>query len=251
MRQVSRLFPRFLQNAFPTAKWNEYRTSAVEELLDESFSQPFLSRLGKSGNNRGQRRVISTEGLYMEPGAGARLLELVEQHYTLLYRYGFRLSGSAADAEDLTQQTFLTAQSRLDQLRDPERAKAWLYTILRNHYLKECRHRNCVSIQSLETVAEPACDARDIPVDSERLQQVLNELPEEFRTPLILFYFEEFTYKDIAEQMEVPVGTVMSRLSRAKAFLRSRLATAERAPGSPDASRTNGTATQTEPQWTA
>jgi RNA polymerase sigma-70 factor (ECF subfamily) len=182
----------------------------------------------------------------MEPGAGARLLELVEQHYTLLYRYGYRLTGTAADAEDLTQQTFLTAQSRLDQLRDPERAKAWLCTILRNHYLKERRHRNCIAIQSLETVAEPAFDARDIAVDSERLQQVLNELPEEFRTPLILFYFEEFTYKDIAEQMEVPVGTVMSRLSRAKAFLRSRLAT----PSS-EALKANGTAAHAQPQWTA
>lgn len=188
----------------------------------------------------------------MGPGAGARLLELVEQHYTLLYRFAFRLTGSRADAEDLTQQTFLTAQARLDQLREPERAKAWLCTILRNQYLKECRHRNCVPMQSLETIAEPVFDAREIAFDSERLQQVLNELPEEFRTPLILFYFEEFSYKEVAEQMEVPVGTVMSRLSRAKAFLRSRLATVDRSSLSdPEASHTNGTPTHPKPQWTA
>ena len=60
-------------------------------------------------------------------------------------------------------------------------------------------------------------------IEPQRLQEVLNELPEEFRTPLILFYFEEFSYRDIAEQMEVPLGTVMSRLARAKAHLRSRL----------------------------
>ena len=57
-------------------------------------------------------------------------------------------------------------------------------------------------------------------VDSEALQRVLGELPEVFRTPVILYYFEEFSYRDIAEQMELPIGTVMSRLARAKAHLR-------------------------------
>ena len=60
-------------------------------------------------------------------------------------------------------------------------------------------------------------------VDSAQLQKALDELPELFRSPVILFYFEEFSYRDIAEQMEVPLGTVMSRLARAKAFLRLRL----------------------------
>jgi RNA polymerase sigma-70 factor (ECF subfamily) len=55
------------------------------------------------------------------------------------------------------------------------------------------------------------------------LQQTLDELEEGFRTPLILFYFEEFSYRDIAEQMELPIGTVMSRLARAKAYLRAKL----------------------------
>jgi RNA polymerase sigma-70 factor (ECF subfamily) len=61
------------------------------------------------------------------------------------------------------------------------------------------------------------------PVDPERLQEALNELPEVFRTPIILYYFEEFSYRDIADQMDLPIGTVMSRLARAKAHLRGRL----------------------------
>jgi RNA polymerase sigma-70 factor (ECF subfamily) len=65
------------------------------------------------------------------------------------------------------------------------------------------------------------------PVEPERLQQALNDLPEAFRTPVILYYFEEFSYRDIAGQMEVPLGTVMSRLARAKAFLRGRLLSPE------------------------
>jgi RNA polymerase sigma-70 factor (ECF subfamily) len=55
------------------------------------------------------------------------------------------------------------------------------------------------------------------------LQLALNELPEVFRTPVILYYFEDFSYRDIAEQMDLPLGTVMSRLARAKAYLRERL----------------------------
>jgi RNA polymerase sigma-70 factor (ECF subfamily) len=68
-------------------------------------------------------------------------------------------------------------------------------------------------------------DEAEMPeIDPAKLQQALNELDESFRTPIILFYFEEFSYRDIAEQMELPIGTVMSRLARAKAYLRSRLA---------------------------
>ncbi|MEX1098403.1 MAG: sigma-70 family RNA polymerase sigma factor [Planctomycetales bacterium] len=156
------------------------------------------------------------------------LAELVEQHYVLVYRYAYRLSGSACDAEDLAQQTFLTAQRKLDQLRDPSRAKGWLCAIVRNAYLKDLRTGNGHRAVSLETVAEPAGrEERDTPIDLEELQAAIDELPEEFRAPLVLFYFQEFTYRDIADQMEIPVGTVMSRLARAKQHLRRRLATRE------------------------
>ncbi len=150
--------------------------------------------------------------------------DLVEQHYDLLYRYAYRLSGSAADAEDLAQQTFLTAQTRLGQLRDPQNARAWLCTILRHHYLKMRRPSAGGGFVPLDRIADPADDTPDeLLIESEELQAALNELPEEFRTPIVLFYFGEFSYKQIAEQMDVPVGTVMSRLARAKGWLRKRL----------------------------
>ena len=162
----------------------------------------------------------------MEPGPGAQpLLDLVERHYALLFRYALRLTGSPADAEDLTQQTFLSAQTKLGQLRDPENGRAWLCAILRNVYLKKLRERGPQVIHSLDNVPEPAAGtAYDPPWEQEQLQLVLNELPEEYRSPIILFYFGDFSYKDIAEQMGVPIGTVMSRLARAKAYLRKRLA---------------------------
>jgi len=159
------------------------------------------------------------------PGSGRHVQRLVEEHYASLYRYAYRLSGSSADAEDLTQDTFCQAQLKLGQLRDPSRAKAWLFSILRNAYLHRVRadrHEHFVSLDGLGDLAERLPDPLP-PVEPERLQEVLRELPEVFRTPIILYYFEDFSYRDIAEQMDLPIGTVMSRLARAKAHLRSRL----------------------------
>ena len=156
------------------------------------------------------------------------LSELVETYYALLYRYAFRLSGSAVEAEDLTQQTFLTAQTKIAQLRDPQCVKSWLFTIVRNTFLKNIRSPGTVSTLSLESVVEPAEEfVVEVSLIHQELQTILNELPEEFRNPLILYYFEEFSYKQIAEQMEIPIGTVMSRLARAKKHLRHRLTTVQ------------------------
>jgi RNA polymerase sigma factor (sigma-70 family) len=166
------------------------------------------------------------------PSAGG-LHQLIDAHYETLYRYAYRLSGTAADAEDLVQETFGKALARLPQLREPDRAKAWLFRILRNLYLHKVRDQKRHRVVPLDAVGDlPGREAGEAPdFDPAKLQQALNELDEAFRTPLILFYFEEFSYRDIAEQMELPIGTVMSRLARGKAYLRSRLAPAENADG--------------------
>jgi RNA polymerase sigma-70 factor (ECF subfamily) len=158
-------------------------------------------------------------------GTGRRVQQLVEAFYEPLFRYAFRLSGTSADAEDLTQEAFCKAQLRLHQLRDPDRAKAWLFSILRNAYLHRLRAEAQQREVSLDGVNGLAGPEPDPPPDIEpaRLQAALDELPEQFRTPVILFYFEAFSYREIAEQMEVPIGTIMSRLARAKAYLRTRL----------------------------
>lgn len=152
------------------------------------------------------------------------LTRLVEQHYAPLYRYAYRLCGSSAEAEDLTQQTFLAAAVKWDQLREADRAKSWLFAILRNQYLKGIRRESAFVWDSLDDMADSGSEeAVDSDVDSEQLQRALDELPEEFRSPLILFYFEEFSYLEIAEQLGIALGTVMSRLSRGRAYLRRRL----------------------------
>jgi RNA polymerase sigma-70 factor (ECF subfamily) len=159
------------------------------------------------------------------PGSQRSVQRLVEDHYVGLYRYAYRLTGSSVDAEDLTQEAFCKAQLNFGQLRDAERAKPWLFSILRNaylHRLRSSRQQPCVSLNGVGDLPEPTPEA--LPeIDPEQLQQALQELPEVFRTPIILYYFEDFSYRDIAEQMDLPIGTVMSRLARAKAYLRSRL----------------------------
>src|SRR5438128_1661568 len=159
------------------------------------------------------------------PGSQRRMQRLVDEHYVALYRYAYRLAGTAADAEDLTQEAFCKAQLSLAQLRDPERAKSWLFCILRNAYLHKMRaqkKQQCVLLPDLNDLAERP-PGPSLLVEPERLQEALNELPEGFRTPVILYYFEDFSYRDIAEHMDLPLGTVMSRLARAKAHLRARL----------------------------
>jgi RNA polymerase sigma-70 factor, ECF subfamily len=176
------------------------------------------------------------------PGSRRRVQQLVDAYYEPLYRYAFRLAGGPADAEDLAQEAFCKAQLQLRQLRDPDRAKAWLFSILRNAYLHRVRSdqtRRQVPLDAVGDLAAP--DPEPLPeVEPNELQRALDELPEAFRTPVILFYFEEFSYRDIAEQMGVPLGTVMSRLARAKAHLRRRLA-APAPPAAPTPQRRRAT----------
>ena len=152
-----------------------------------------------------------------------RVADLIGQHYELLYRVSFRLTGSVADAEDLTQQTVLTAQQKLEQLRQTESAKSWLLAIMRHHFF---RNRSRAAKQSVRLDSLPE-QIRSTPrsdgFDSEELQAALNDLAEEFRVPLVLFYFHELSYQDIAAELSIPLGTVMSRLSRGKEHLRRRL----------------------------
>jgi RNA polymerase sigma-70 factor, ECF subfamily len=158
--------------------------------------------------------------------AGPVIHDLIDAHYQGLYRYAFRLTGNAADAEDLTQETFGKALSRIGQLRKPDRAKGWLFRILRNAYLHRVRDDKRAKVVLLDgEIATPAPDPATWDVDPTKLQETLNEMDETFRTPLYLFYFEEFSYKDIADHLDLPIGTVMSRLARAKAYLKGRLGT--------------------------
>ncbi len=152
----------------------------------------------------------------------AVIVELVERHYEAVYRFAFRLSGNAQDAAELTQEAFCRAQERIDQLKARSSARGWLYTIVRNLYVQRCRRPRAVELDQPEAIADPRSTAEldSGELDAAKVQAALDQLPEEFRTPLVLYYFGEHSYREIAEILGIPIGTVMSRLSRGKAKLR-------------------------------
>ena len=151
--------------------------------------------------------------------------QLVDRYTNVLYRYAHRLTGSSVDAEDLVQETFLIAHRKLGQLRSGRAALGWLIQVLRR-----CRFRQRDRLPIVASVSvEEILDASNQPVgvldevEPDRLMALIEQMPDEFREPLLLFYFEELRYREIAEALDCPIGTVMSRLARAKAYLRSRL----------------------------
>lgn len=148
--------------------------------------------------------------------------QLVADHHQELYRYAYRLSGSVPDAEDLTQQVFLVAQQKLSQVRDAGSVRGWLFTVLRNCYLKSRGRRLSLPIADYDCNAIAQC-AAEKPLDSEELQAAIDTLGDEFKIVVLMFYFEHRSYREIAEALDIPPGTVMSRLARAKQHLRRRL----------------------------
>ncbi len=153
------------------------------------------------------------------------LPELVKEHHMVVYRYAFRLCGCAAEAEDLMQQAFLIAHQKVHQLRSGSAARSWLLAVVRSCFLKSIRKPRPTPAADIDLLVNEMADTGSLsePIDREELAAALNELPEEFRLVLLMFYFEELPYQQIAEQLKIPIGTVMSRLSRAKEHLRRRL----------------------------
>ncbi len=155
--------------------------------------------------------------------------QLVDRQYAPLFRFGLSLAKSEAEAADLTQQTFFLWVSKGDQLRDRTKAKSWLFTTLYREFLNKRRHEVRFPHVELENASEydVAVSPNVNALDSATVVEALRELEEPFRAVLTLFYLEQFSYQEIAEMLEIPIGTVMSRLSRGKAQLRQRLLSQE------------------------
>src|SRR5215831_15877315 len=151
---------------------------------------------------------------------------LVKLYYADLYRFGLSLTGSEADAADLTQETFYIWANKGHQLQKPASVKAWLFTTLHREFLKICRRRNRFSNESIDERTEElpgvAADCAER-VDSQTLLRILGEIAEDFRAPLVLYYMEDLSYKEIADVLSLPLGTVQSRITRAKIQLLRRL----------------------------
>lgn len=153
--------------------------------------------------------------------------ELVDAHYQPLFRFGYSLTRCPERAADLVQETFCIWAEKNAQLKDRSKAKTWLFTTLHREFLGQRRKMARFSDEPInEEVAagEPGSDTdAERQMDGQRAVEVLSEMDEMYRAPLALFYLQQHSYKEIAEILEVPIGTVMSRLSRGKEMLRKRM----------------------------
>ena len=155
-------------------------------------------------------------------------------HLDSLYRLALRLSGNEADAEDLVQEAMLRAYRSWERYTPGTNAKGWLLTILRhlfiNEYRRKRRHPESVDLDTIEPFAlldekqeeDPQTAFFDRIVDEEVLRAV-DQLPEAFREAVMLSDVEGLSYEEIAKVLEVPVGTVKSRLYRGRRLLQGKL----------------------------
>ncbi len=159
-----------------------------------------------------------------------------------LYSSALRMTRNQADAEDLVQDTYLRAYRSFHTFRQGTNLRAWLFRIMTNAYINTYRarqrrptetdladvedlylYRRLPSLQHAATGLSAEDAFLDLFTDDE-VKRALEELPENFRLPVLLADVDGFAYKEIAEMLEIPLGTVMSRLHRGRAALRASLA---------------------------
>lgn len=156
-----------------------------------------------------------------------------------LYNTAYRLARNSEDAEDLVQETFLRAYRSFDQFTPGTNLKAWLFRILRNAFINEYRKKRAApqeedfagieeSFESridgdrVTSIKNPEQEALEGALD-EKVQLALDALPPDYKMAVVLADLEGFSYREIADILEVPIGTVMSRLYRGRKLLEEEL----------------------------
>ncbi len=159
-------------------------------------------------------------------------------HIDSMYNFAFRLTNDEDDSNDLLQDTYLKAFRFINSFQEGTNAKAWLFRILKNSFINDYRKKSKepskVDYQEVETVYNSSEDAEyestvDLRTESvqdmigDEVAMALNGLPVDFRTVIILCDIEGFTYEEMAKILDIPIGTVRSRLHRARNLLKDKL----------------------------
>jgi RNA polymerase sigma-70 factor (ECF subfamily) len=152
---------------------------------------------------------------------------LVAHYYEPLYRFAFSLARDESDACDLVQQAFYIWAAKGHQLRDASKVKTWLFTTLHREFLESKRRQIRFQHVELDSVVDELPLAPPLPsnrLDTAHVVEALTLMNETYRAPVTLFYLQDCSYNEIAEILQVPLGTVKSRLSRGLAQLQQLLA---------------------------
>ena len=150
-------------------------------------------------------------------------------HVPILYKSAIRMCGNAENAQDLVQETLFSAIKHFDQLKDPEKTKYWMFSILRNLFLRDIEKTKKRGEIQFDSLCDRLSGEHNIEAEFLRAElknnicDVLNTLDEKIRLPLTKFFFEGLSYKEISDCMNIPMGTVMSRIARAKVHLKKEL----------------------------
>jgi RNA polymerase sigma-70 factor, ECF subfamily len=166
------------------------------------------------------------------------------EHLDGLYSYAMVLSRNHAEAEDLVQETYVRAIQAMGRLRAGSNMKSWLFTILRNIWFNQLRkRRNGPQMVEIEVedglannIVEPSKDSHDLyvsKIETEQVRAAIQELPVQSREIILLREYEDLSYQEIASVLDCPLGTVMSRLGRARAKLRALLSKTLKGSDSP------------------
>jgi RNA polymerase sigma-70 factor, ECF subfamily len=157
------------------------------------------------------------------------------EHIDGLFSYALVLTRNRSEAEDLVQETYVRAIRAMGRLRAGSNVKSWLFTILRNIWFNQLRQRRTARVVAMDgeesamDIAETAKDPYAFyvsKVEQEQVREAIQQLPADFREVILLREFEELSYEEIATILDCPAGTVMSRLARARAKLRTLLSAA-------------------------
>jgi len=152
--------------------------------------------------------------------------DLVQRYYRGLYQFAFSLTRKEAEASDLTQQTFYIWATKGHQLRDASKVKTWLFSTLHREFLKTKRKQERfphIDLQNAGNDVPTVSPTVVSQLDAAAVVNALGHIDELHRAPLALFYMEDYSYKEIAEILGVPIGTVQSRIARGKAQLQKAL----------------------------
>ena len=163
----------------------------------------------------------SPNQLIMKPADSFEMI--VREHYEPLFRFAMTLTQGESDARDLTQQTFYVWATKGHQLRDISKVKTWLFTTLNRMFLTGQRRQIRFPHHNVEDVSQelPATPPELLEqADCSLVLPALAKVDEVYQAPVALYYLEDHSYKDIAVVLDVPIGTVKSRIARGIAQLR-------------------------------
>ena len=184
--------------------------------------------------------IVEVEARYSEKEKYAVFDKEFMPHIDSMYNFAFRLTNDEDDANDLVQDTYLKAFRFINSFERGTNAKAWLFRILKNSFINDYRKKSKepskVDYQDVETTYNSTEDAEmDATTDlrtetvqdmiGDEVANALNSLPVDFRTVIILCDIEGFTYEEMAKILDIPIGTVRSRLHRARNLLKEKLKT--------------------------